>query len=553
LRERFARALGELTGRGHADADAAVVPVSLGAPSPPELVTRSAVPPMRRMQQRSAFRGAEVSRLLADWIAWPMAPDIEMRGDLRLMRGRARELARNNAHIQRYSNLLKTNVLGVHGMKLQAQVRDAAGELDDPVNELIEDHWDRWASGPVSADGRLPLTELAQLALETTARDGESFARYVQDDGLNPYGLSLQLIDADLVDDYMNVLPGGRQPEIRLGVEIDAWGRRTGYWIREQYGYSPGTAGATFQQYRLDASEVMHLYRPTRPNQTRGVTWYAAAMLPLQHLQGYTEAELIAARTAAAKMGFILTKDPSAPSGTDDDGSGNGARPVELEANPGSIEELDPGQEFASWDPTHPSTAFPAFVKSVLREIATALGVSYNALANDLEGVNFSSMRAGMQIERDFWQVLQQWWAQSFMQPVYERWLNNAILTRALPLPRSDWRLYTACRWGRRRWAYVNPKEDLEATAMAISLGLTSRTRVLSETSDAEFDEVIEELASETKAAKAAGVDVAGYSTGPGATAQPAPPNDGGLGGEGTADGSSGDGSAGDGGKSATG
>src|SRR6185436_4276836 len=131
LADRFARAVYELTGR---DVTSLIPGASRGA----ALRMRSAVPPLRRMQRRSSYRGAEVSRLLADWVSWPMSPDLEMRGDLRLLRGRARELSRNNAHIRQYLNLLKANVLGAHGMPLQAQVRDGSGNLDERVNETIE-------------------------------------------------------------------------------------------------------------------------------------------------------------------------------------------------------------------------------------------------------------------------------------------------------------------------------------------------------------------------------------------------------------------------------
>ena len=501
LATRFARAWSELTGRDRT----AMIPGA--AP----LQTRAGAVPLGRPQRRNSYRGGEVSRLLADWVSWPTAPDLEMRGDMRLLRGRARELSRNNAHIRQYLNLLKANVLGPKGLDLQPQIRDERGELVEEINDLIEDHWERWACGPVTADGRMPLNELAQLALETTARDGEAFTRFIEHDALNPYGLSLQMYDADLVDDSLNRYPGGRTPEVRLGIEIDEWGRRLGYHIREQQGYNPGQGGLQQLTYRIPASEMLHLFRPARPNQTRGVTWFAAAMLPLQHLQGYTEAELIAARTAAAKMGFVVTKDPSAASAPldNEDGSGTGVRPVEMEANPGSIEELDPGQEFQSWDPTHPSTAFGDFTKAVLREIATALGVSYNALANDLEGVNYSSMRSGMLIERDLWKMLQQWWGHSFMQPVYERWLNTAILSRAIPLPHSDWRMYTDVRWNHRGWAWVDPKNDAEAGALAISLGLTSRKRLLAETG-ADFREIIEEIEAETKFAAEKNVTITG-------------------------------------------
>jgi capsid protein len=57
-----------------------------------------------------------------------------------------------------------------------------------------------------------------------------------------------------------------------------------------------------------------------------------------------------------------------------------------MSAEPGSFEQLSAGMSISSWDPQHPVTAFSEFHKAVLRGIASSLGVSYAALASDLEG-----------------------------------------------------------------------------------------------------------------------------------------------------------------------
>lgn len=495
LGERIRRAFTEITGW------APIAPA--GARGGPAAAAARA----GRIQRRSLFRGAEASRLLADFVGSVMAPDREIHGDLRTLRARARDLRRNNPFIRQYVNLLKANVLGPHGPKLQAQVRDRNGELLEQVNDTIEAAWSRYWSGPVTTDGTLTGNELSQLALETVAGDGEAFVRLIEDAELNAFGLSMQMIDADLVDDSRNQSPSPGAREVRLGVEIDTWGRPTGYWILEQQGYTPGDPRRSALSYRMDAGELLHLYRPLRPNQSRGVTWFAPAMVAIQQLNGYTEAELVAARTAAAKMGFIVQKDTSMASAPADEGTGEGPTPLELEANPGSIEELPPGSEFQDWDPTHPSTAFPDFTKSILRQIATGLGVSYNALANDLENVNYSSMRSGLLIERDLWQMIQSWWEGYFLTPIYHRWLNMALLTGQLQLAERDWRRYTEVRWQGRGWPWVDPKNDAEAGELALALGLTSRKRLLAEVG-ADYSEIVEELADEQRQAKQVGVSI---------------------------------------------
>src|SRR5512147_483058 len=106
--------------------------------------------------QRGVFDGAGVHRLLLDWIAQTRSADEEIRGDIRLLRARARELGRNNSYVKRYLRLLQNNVVGPMGIKLQAQVKTAGG-TDAETNRAIEVAWNDWASSPVTVDGKLPL------------------------------------------------------------------------------------------------------------------------------------------------------------------------------------------------------------------------------------------------------------------------------------------------------------------------------------------------------------------------------------------------------------
>ena len=107
-----------------------------------------------------------------------------------------------------------------------------------------------------------------------------------------------------------------------------------------------------------------------------------SAMTRQQMLGAYEEAEITAARVAACKMGFLV-KDKADGYVGEMDEAGNTLMEVEA----GAIEELPMGTRFESWNPDHPVGNYSAFVKSCLRGIAAGLGVSYNMLANDLEGV----------------------------------------------------------------------------------------------------------------------------------------------------------------------
>ena len=135
-------------------------------------------------------------------------------------------------------------------------------------------------------------------------------------------------------------------------------------------------------------------------------------MKALHQLDGYMEAELIAARLAAAKSLFLTSPDGM---GYDPDDYEDHA-PI-LDAEPGSITQLKPGVEIQPWNPDHPMTAFADFHASVLRSVASGLGISYVTLANNLEGVSYSSIRQGATEERDNLRVLQRFLIQHLAEP----------------------------------------------------------------------------------------------------------------------------------------
>lgn len=472
-------------------------------------------------RKRDAYKGAEVHRLLADWVTTLMHPDDEMRWNVRRMRARARDLSRNNPYARAFLNMLAVNVVGPHGVACHPQVRNnpqagaenGQGVLAEHINRRIKEGWAEWSKRP-TVDGRLSLTALSQLLVKSCARDGEIFVREWNTFEGNRFGYALEPIDPDQVDEQLNRPAAEGSGEVRLGVEVDQFGRPIGYHVWNKPDRMVGGGiGDPREQVRIPAAEVIHCLTPERVNQTRGLTWFFPVMVPLKMLAGYTEAELVASRTAAAKMGFFQKRgENSAGEIPVDPTTGN----ITMEANPGVIDFAPDGYEFAAWDPEHPTSQFGAFVKTMLREIASGLGVSYAALANDLESVNYSSMRSGLLIERETFTTLQEWWIDSFLSRVYRSWLSASLLSGAISLDSRDPRKYYAVKWSARRWPWVDPLKDTQAGVEGIQTGLASRTDLLAEQGK-EFDEVLEALAREAEQAKQKGVDISGPSGAAGA------------------------------------
>jgi lambda family phage portal protein len=220
-------------------------------------------------------------------------------------------------------------------------------------------------------------------------------------------------------------------------------------------------------------------------------------------LNKYEEAELVASRVAAAKMGFF-TKEKGTAAGfgaddTDDDGN------TITEAAPGTFQELPAGMDFKPFDPEHPTANFDAFCKGVLRGVATGLGVSYSGLTGDLTNANYSSLRAGLLPERDLWRALQGWVIEHFCQIVFADWLWMALLSGAIDLPVAKYEKFLAAEFQPRGWAWVDPESDANASEKAIAAGLNTYTHVLAE-QGRDFEDTVAQLAEERKVLAAAGI-----------------------------------------------
>jgi lambda family phage portal protein len=453
--------------------------------------------------KRSTFEGAAIHRLLLDWIVQAKPADEEIRGDLRMLRARARDLARNNSYVKRYFKLLVNNVIGPMGMRLQAQVK-VADELAQDVNRRIDTAWKDWADAPVTIDGLMTLRRFEKLLLKTMACDGEAFVRVWRGLDVNSYGIGFQPIDADLVDETYSrarrETTSGIGNEIRMGVEVDAIGRRVGYWVWTQ---GENTA-IRRERYFVPAREMIHLYDPDRVNQTRGVTWIHAAMSAAHMLDAYEQSEAVAARIGASKMGLF----EKLPDSIAADMAGD-TTPAQMEANPGTFDFVPDGYAFKTWDPEHPTGQFPAFIKQMLRKIASAFSVFYNVLANDAEGVSYSTMRSFSLVERDDWRSIQQDFIDMWRRPVYASWLDAALLTGRMQLPTRDPRDYLAVRHRPRGWQWIDPQKEASAAAISIENGMGTRTGFLAEKGE-DIEEVFAELAREQELAGAYGITISG-------------------------------------------
>jgi lambda family phage portal protein len=417
------------------------------------------------------FSGANTGRLMNDFVAYSKSADSEIKNNIRLLRDRSRDLAKNNAYARRYIKAYTDNVIGPNGVQLQARSRDPNGAIDTFANNVIENAFKDWGS-ECSADGKLTWVDAQRLFAETYARDGEVLIRVIPNFN-NKYKFAIEFIEADFLDEELNRPARNGENEIRMGIEIDKFGRPLVYHLLKKHPYDNDFVNASYtREYNsVPANEIIHFFHQERPHQKRGVPPLSSAMRDLKMLDGYMEAELVAARVSASKMGFFKSGDGQGYLGDDVIDTNN----VTMNAQPGTFEQLPSGVSFESFDPQHPTSAFRDFSKGVLRAVASSLSLSYNTLANDLEGVNYSSLRQGALEERDHYKCEQSRIIKGFHDKVYRQWLKMNLLTDNLQnLPASKFNKFAIVQWRPRGWQWVDPKKEIDALKVGVDNGFLS-------------------------------------------------------------------------------
>lgn len=450
--------------------------------------------PFPRRRRRS-YAGADQGRLFSDFIGSSFSADSELKQSLPVLRNRSRDLARNNEYAKRFLNLIKTNVVGEKGFTLQVRARNSDRTLDAAGNAILENAFKAWGRmGTCDVTGRMSWLDAQRFVAETLARDGEVFVKYVTNQRFRD-GFALQFMEADLIDHDKN----GRAEngnEIRMGVELDEFHRPVAYYVLTAHP-NDTLAFATQAQrkhIRVSASEMLHLFIPQRTYQTRGEPFMAPAISSLKMLHGYREAELIAARAAAAKFGIITTPDGDefvGDSTTEDD------VPV-IDMAPASVYQLPSGHDFKMIDPAHPTSAFADFEEAVLRGIASGLNVSYTSLSNDLKGVSYSSIRQGTIEERDHYKTLQSFVIEHFCEPIFRAWLRSALSFGDIPIPLSKREKFEDnIHFRGRGFAWVDPQREINANVTALSNGIISMNDIA-----ANYGRDVEDLFSQIQADK---------------------------------------------------
>jgi len=375
-----------------------------------------------------------------------------------VLRFRARYEEANNSYCKGMLLTLANDVVGVGPtLQLLHPNREAANEIERKCTL-----WMR----------RIRLAQKLRTMRMTRARDGEVFGFRITNPHLkHPVKLDLRLVEADQV---ATPTLGFDPKQVTDGIVFDDYGNPLAYHVLKQH---PGETlsyltNSPLDYDTIDAEHVVHLFRPERPAQTRGVPEITPALPLYAQLRRYTLATIAAAETAADIAGVITS---NLPPDEEDDAVGLMAGDL-VEIVRRALMVLPDGHDASGFKSEQPTTTYGDFKREIINEIARCLNMPYNVAAGNSSGYNYASGRLDHKVYYKSLGVDRQELELEVLEWLFEQWLEEASrIPGYLPLPDAD--ISIPHEWFWPGDEHVDPAKEATAQKTRLSSLTTSLAR----------------------------------------------------------------------------
>jgi lambda family phage portal protein len=417
-----------------------------------------------------AYEAASNSKRSQSWNAVEVAPNTALSSYLATLRRQSRSAYRNNPYISKgVDNQVSTEIgtgITVRSTTDNEEFRKAADAL---FTEFIDD---------VDPEGNLNL--YGQQALCSRARrvSGEVFIRRRRRSLSSGNVLPFQCepLESDFVPESLHrTLKNGNV--IVSGIEFNKRRQRVAYWMYKNH---PGERQNNHfnNLVRVQASDVIHLFSPTRPGQVRGEPITVQSLVKANTFDQYDDAELVRKQQRAKFTGFLTREEPmfddngklldpfSGKAFDDMDGGIPGAN-----VEPGTILSGLPGEKLTMFSEDDPGSNYSPFMRWQSLSTAAGMKIPYELLTGDWEKVNDRVMRVVLseyrrQIDMDCdhlmkFQMCRRYWHWAIDAGVLSGRLKvGDYLKERTNLIKHEWRA--------QGHPYMHPEQDINAKTKGI-------------------------------------------------------------------------------------
>jgi len=432
-------------------------------------------------------------------------------GSRDIIRTRTRDLERNSDIAEAIVGNIVRNTIGT-GIKLQSKPRKKDGTEDIELGLKIEEYWNEWCKcDNCDITGRQSFHEMLAMAERRKIVDGgilfiKSFT------GSGKFSFVLQPREVDDLDSTMYTNPENKNRVIN-GIELDKYNKPVAYWLKT---VAPDGLW-TESPKRITADRVIFLYDITRPSQVREISKLAPTAMRIRDINETVEAYSIKEYIQACLSVFIKKLNPSGTLGR----FGAGATTTDTKTGykftkvkPGMIEQLEPGDDVVTVNPSGQAGNLREFVTVEQRLAGAGQGLSYEAVSRDMSQVNYSSARQGLLQDMITYGVEQLYLIEHFCWLVYITFVISLFLEGYLDI-KDFWKNkdnYLRHDWVTPGQKWIDPLKEAKANEMALASGQTTLAEICA-SQGKDWREVLEQRAKEEAYAKELGLSIS-YSTG---------------------------------------
>jgi len=433
---------------------------------------------------------------------------------------RTRDLLTNDAFVASAAQIHRDGIVG-HQYVLNAEpeyeLLGFTKEWSEAFQKEVEAKFNIWADsvedGPDVAS-RMNLTGLLRMALTSYLGTGEilGVAEYVDRAGRS-YKTGVQMVDTDRLRTpakYMGTTSTkdglNRRTPVVGGVRRDRYGNPLGYYIHDQklgefYFLGPDNNYKYVKKMKpWGRIQAFHIIEQLRPDQTRGVSELVSALKQVKVLSKFRDVTLQNAITGAM---FAATIESDLPAeAVYDQLGGQGVSPESVNryaagylkavgkySSSGTGLKLDgvripvlyPGTKLSMNPVGTPGAIGQEFEHSLLRYLASSVGLSYEVLSRDYTNTNYSSTRAAMLEVWRYFSARKKLITDRIANIVYRLWLEEAIVTGEIKveIPNiyegQNFNYLTKATWIGASKGQIDTLKETQAAIMRMKFGLTSQ------------------------------------------------------------------------------
>lgn len=462
-----------------------------------------------------AFEGASrTSREIALWSPPVRSADADINPNKQLLDSRSRDRMANDGYVANAVHTHQDSIVGGQYMLnckpaieiLQAQNPAFDEQWMDEFQRVVESRFTLYAESTeawLDASRNDTFTGLVRLAVGVETFSGEvlATAEWLRNTG-RPYNTAIQMVD---VDRLSNPYDSFDTDKMRRGIERDRYGAPIAYHIRTTH---PGDwylgQGNGFEWRRVMARkpwgrrQVIHLHQKGRPDQSRGISDMVSVLKQMKMTSKFQD---VALQSAVIQATYAATIESELPSDAvySQMGEGNSTPWAEkyleniakyvgsarnLNIDGAKIPHLYPGTKLNIRSAAPNEGVGDNFEQSMLRHIASALGLSYEEFSRDFSQTNYSSGKMAINGTNKRMQAKKKMVADRFANMTFQLWFEEALNKGDIPLPAGvgseifyegqNKEALTQASWIGANKGQIDELKETQAAIMRIKSGLST-------------------------------------------------------------------------------